>query len=273
MSTSRMKKICKFSLDDVLPNVRQCVEGKKSYFWYVTAPDQAYHVKLSGHRLRLHTRQQACVCCKLQGQYYWLEKDAYLLRPGGEHMNLYGVKDGKEILLTADHILPKSKGGTNDDNNLQLLCEPCNVFKSDRIVGVEQLRTLRLNPLPRLEPRLGDWVTFRESRVVVAGHFYRPDTFGLVVKVTSKHAHLWLYCRCLTTRSQGFVSMNTQYIRHPSDEELFALQNTHCACPDHHAFLKGDNLKKCQDYLIGQKTDYLPFPIQVAMAKAGEYRV
>lgn len=32
--------------------------------------------------------------------------------------------------LHVDHILPRSKGGPNDDENLQTLCRSCNLHKS-----------------------------------------------------------------------------------------------------------------------------------------------
>jgi hypothetical protein len=48
---------------------------------------------------------------------------------------LYAISNGEEMLMTADHILPKSKGGTNDPENLQLLCDKCNRFKSDKILS------------------------------------------------------------------------------------------------------------------------------------------
>lgn len=34
--------------------------------------------------------------------------------------------------LQLDHVAPVAKGGTNDLGNLQLLCPPCNLTKSDR---------------------------------------------------------------------------------------------------------------------------------------------
>lgn len=34
--------------------------------------------------------------------------------------------------LQLDHVMPVAKGGTNDLGNLQLLCPPCNLSKSDR---------------------------------------------------------------------------------------------------------------------------------------------
>jgi 5-methylcytosine-specific restriction endonuclease McrA len=35
--------------------------------------------------------------------------------------------------MTIDHIIPKSKGGTDRWPNLQLMCGPCNNRKGDRI--------------------------------------------------------------------------------------------------------------------------------------------
>lgn len=42
------------------------------------------------------------------------------------------AKDG--AVLNVDHILPVSKGGSNDSSNLQTLCRACNSGKADRIM-------------------------------------------------------------------------------------------------------------------------------------------
>ena len=42
------------------------------------------------------------------------------------------AKDG--AVLNVDHILPMSKGGSNEPNNLQTLCRACNNGKADRIM-------------------------------------------------------------------------------------------------------------------------------------------
>jgi 5-methylcytosine-specific restriction endonuclease McrA len=72
----------------------------------------------------------ACAHCGVEGQYF-----AVLKNPDGfVFYRLYGVDaEGDEVELTLDHIYPKSKGGKNGQYNLQPLCMPCNMYKSDTI--------------------------------------------------------------------------------------------------------------------------------------------
>lgn len=72
-----------------------------------------------------------CPDCGRKGAYFTLDADSNngknsLIR----HFNLYS-EDG--VLMTKDHIIPKSKGGKNILSNYQPMCTICNAKKKDRI--------------------------------------------------------------------------------------------------------------------------------------------
>jgi 5-methylcytosine-specific restriction endonuclease McrA len=52
---------------------------------------------------------------------------------------------GAEGYLTVDHVVPRDCGGMSDDSNLQLLCYPCNQWKSNRPMSREDFHRARAN--------------------------------------------------------------------------------------------------------------------------------
>lgn len=66
-------------------------------------------------------KDNSIVRFKLQDRLSWLRKASVCVFCGykGEHN-------------TIDHIKPSSKGGSNESDNLQVLCNNCNQMKSDK---------------------------------------------------------------------------------------------------------------------------------------------
>lgn len=77
------------------------------------------------------TKGCKCVTCGIEGKYFAKER---LIDQSTYHLNLYATdKNGNEVLMTKDHILPRSKGGANSINNYQTMCQSCNIKKANKI--------------------------------------------------------------------------------------------------------------------------------------------
>lgn len=74
----------------------------------------------------------SCVECGMVGIYFAKEKPTKQIT-NSFHFNLYGIKDGREVMMTKDHIHPKSKGGKNCLENYQPMCKECNEQKSNKL--------------------------------------------------------------------------------------------------------------------------------------------
>lgn len=114
----------KLSLEEVLPFVKFSEKGtsKKVYNGDV--------IKMDSLRYQLFSlKGVVCVNCGVSGSFFAKEKN---LKDKSYHLNLYGINsEGVEVMLTKDHILPKSLGGSNDLSNLQPMCKICNELKGN----------------------------------------------------------------------------------------------------------------------------------------------
>ena len=89
-------------------------------------------VKITSLRYEVFKKSVKCVCCGIEGTFFASERanedtDKY-------HFNLYGISDGKEFLITKDHIIPRSKGGKDHISNMQTMCAVCNAQKGNRMM-------------------------------------------------------------------------------------------------------------------------------------------
>lgn len=111
---------------------------------YIQLEDARYNifdVKVSSLRLELFRQNPKCVGCHRVGSLWILEAHRHKEPP---HLNLYHVgeeecgewknlcKDGL-VMMTKDHIIPRSKGGPTNLENLQTMCAICNGKKGDQL--------------------------------------------------------------------------------------------------------------------------------------------
>lgn len=90
--------------------------------------------ELKLYSLRMRTFAQSgttCKGCGVESSYFAVERHING-DTQGYHLNLYGVVDGKEVMMTCDHVVARSKGGANDLTNTQTLCNTCNQKKADK---------------------------------------------------------------------------------------------------------------------------------------------
>ena len=95
---------------------------------------------MNNAKYHLFKQNRRCVCCGLEGKYLALEQCRCKDEESLFHFNMYGIRDGKEVLFTKDHIVPKSRGGKNTLSNYQTMCVRCNAEKGSRDISLKQLQ-------------------------------------------------------------------------------------------------------------------------------------
>lgn len=143
--------IAEFSPDEVFPYITQEEGAKREY----KVEDQSFMVRMNSDRYFVFQNNRRCVVCGLEGTKMILD-----LNPGDQspHFNLYGEKDGRLVLMTKDHIVPKSRGGPDALGNYQTMCSCCNNLKANYDLTPQQVAELRMlfdneDKLPKKELR------------------------------------------------------------------------------------------------------------------------
>lgn len=82
-----------------------------------------------------HYGVKCCVPgCELAGKYFAIERSVNQ-RTSKYHLNLYGEDVyGQEVMITSDHRIPKSRGGSNEIDNRQPMCAPHNFKKGNQLI-------------------------------------------------------------------------------------------------------------------------------------------
>ena len=129
-----MYRYDKFEAGAMLTELARC-EGKP-YIW-MSPQGWTWDVNSVSQRYTLFKKHRCCAVCGIEGTIMALESHKKHSRP---HFNMYAISNGHEILMTKDHIKPKSKGGSNNMKNYQTMCEQCNTRKGNRDITIEELR-------------------------------------------------------------------------------------------------------------------------------------
>ncbi len=130
-------RLGEFRPDEVLPYITKDdtrrdyeIDGKK------------YSVRMNSHRYFIFRENMACVACGIVGDLMLLEQHPHDKNP---HFNLYAIDGNKLILMTKDHIQPKSCGGEDIHSNYQTMCIVCNNLKGSAnmtLAGIASVRAV-----------------------------------------------------------------------------------------------------------------------------------
>jgi len=113
-------------------------------------------VNIAGYEINCHStrmkllfvhRELTCKCCGIKASFAAIESCP--ASKGHKGINFYGYDyDGNEVLLTWDHMIPKSIGGKNNMKNSQTLCTICNVIKGNNLHFREIRKVREMRGLP-----------------------------------------------------------------------------------------------------------------------------
>lgn len=122
------------NIEELLHDIISCKED------YYVLPN-GFKVNPKSLRYQTFDKNLTCVNCGIKGRFLALERclgdeggDEGMKEGQGFHLNLYALDDmGREVLMTKDHIMPKSKGGPDIIDNMQTMCTYCNSNKQNMI--------------------------------------------------------------------------------------------------------------------------------------------
>ncbi len=130
-----LETLAEFSPAEILP----LIPRKNSRLKIVSSDSiQEISVKTCSLRLQVFKRSLTCISCGIVGVIFKLQKQVN--RDEKPHLNLYACRNKSDgeiefILMTQDHIFPRSRGGKDNLDNLATMCVECNLIKSDNVIN------------------------------------------------------------------------------------------------------------------------------------------
>lgn len=129
LTHANMERVGIYRIEDVLPFVVENKSSEGAVKMY-----DGHEVKMWSLRYKTFKNSLSCVSCGIKGKYFALERAKENNNSERYHFNLYAKLDnGDEVLMTKDHIDPKSLGGKDEIKNMQTMCKVCNEIKMNRV--------------------------------------------------------------------------------------------------------------------------------------------
>lgn len=113
-----------YTVKEIMPLISESVIKKRKL---LKLPG-GKRVRLSSTLKTFHHWGVICARCGVEGTVFREVK-----HDKKTHLRLLGIKDGNEVMMTRDHIIPHSKGGSNNFSNMQTMCCECNSEKQDEV--------------------------------------------------------------------------------------------------------------------------------------------
>lgn len=128
----------KFDINFVLDKIINTTDKKAAKTKFIVNGDE-YIVKMNSKRYFTFRNSIECCACKTRGSYFLLQQQKWNpVKNNTAHFNLFAEdihnsNNGEIILMTVDHKIPLSKGGTDKQENLITMCSICNNIKDNNI--------------------------------------------------------------------------------------------------------------------------------------------
>ena len=115
-----------YTIEEMMPLISEAVMKKRKLLQLPSGK----RARLSSTLKIFHHCGVICAKCGVKGTIFREVRHDKKM-----HIRLLGIKDGKEVMMTKDHIIPHSKGGSNSSSNMQTMCCECNSEKQDEVSG------------------------------------------------------------------------------------------------------------------------------------------
>lgn len=146
------KQIRELPFDKIVAAIQHNKIGGKFLFRVGTV---SYYINCTA-TMKIVAKNPECAICGARATHAILCKNE-----DNYYVSFYTERNGKLILFTKDHIIPRANGGSNKISNLQTCCETCNKLKGCATeVNEEALEIIKLREEIR---RLKEELTLQQN--------------------------------------------------------------------------------------------------------------